>query len=70
LSTDLVSFSMSKGLYGGFAVDGSVVGVRTALNQAFYGKPVSPTDILIKGAAKNPQADALLGKVAKLAGGK
>jgi lipid-binding SYLF domain-containing protein len=70
LSADLISYSMAKGLYGGFSVDGSVAGVRTALNQAYYGKPVTPTDILIKGTVKNPQADALIGTVAKLAGGR
>jgi len=70
LSADLIAFSMAKGLYGGFSVDGSVVGVRTALNQAYYGKPVSPTDILIKGTVRNPQANGLLAAVAKLAGGR
>ena len=70
LSADLISFSMAKGLYGGFSVDGSVVGVRTALNQAFYGKPASPTDILIKGTVTSPQADPLIGAVTKLAGGR
>jgi lipid-binding SYLF domain-containing protein len=70
LSADLISFSMAKGLYGGFSVDGSVAGVRTALNHAYYGKAASPTDILVKGAAKNPQANALIGAVAKLAGGR
>jgi lipid-binding SYLF domain-containing protein len=70
LSADLVSYSVAKGLYGGFSVDGAVVGVRTALNQAYFGKPVTPADILIKGSAKNPHANALLGAVAKLAGGR
>jgi lipid-binding SYLF domain-containing protein len=70
LSADLISYSMAKGLYGGFSVDGSVAGVREALNHAYYGKPVSPTDILIGGAVKNPHASALLGAVAKLGGGK
>jgi lipid-binding SYLF domain-containing protein len=68
LSADLVSYSMAKGLYGGFSVDGSIAGVRTALNEAFYGKAVSPADILIKGEARNPQADALLERVTQLAG--
>jgi SH3 domain-containing YSC84-like protein 1 len=68
LSADLVSYSMAKGLYGGFSVDGAVVGVRTALNEAYYGKPVSPTDILIKGAVKNPQADPLIAAVTKFGG--
>jgi lipid-binding SYLF domain-containing protein len=70
LSADLISYSMAKGLYGGFSVDGSVAGVRTALNQAYYGKPVTPTDILIKGAVKNPQAEGLIGAVTKVASGR
>jgi SH3 domain-containing YSC84-like protein 1 len=70
LSADLVSYSVAKGLYGGFSVDGAVVGVRTALNQAYFGKAVTPADILIKGSVKNPHAAALLGQVAKLAGGR
>lgn len=70
LSADLISFSMAKGLYGGFSVDGSVAGVRAALNEAYYGKPVTPADILIKGAVKNPHANGLMGAVAKLGGGR
>ena len=68
ISADLLAFSISKGLYGGFSVDGSVAGVREALNHAYYGKPVTPADILIKGAVKNPHASGLLGAVAKLGG--
>jgi SH3 domain-containing YSC84-like protein 1 len=70
LSADLISFSMAKGLYGGFSVDGSVAGVRAALNEAYYGKPVTPADILIKGAVKNAHANGLMGAVAKLGGGR
>jgi lipid-binding SYLF domain-containing protein len=70
ISADLLAFSISKGLYGGFSVDGSVAGVREALNHAYYGKPVTPADILIKGAVKNPHASGLLGAVAKLGGGR
>jgi lipid-binding SYLF domain-containing protein len=69
LSADLISYSLAKGLYGGFSVDGSVVGVRTSLNQAYYGTPVNPADVLIKGTAKNPHAGPLLEAVAKLGGG-
>jgi lipid-binding SYLF domain-containing protein len=67
LSADLISYSISKGLYGGFSVDGSVVGSRTSWNQAFYGTPVSPADVLIKGSVKSPDAAALLQAVSKLA---
>jgi len=70
LSADLLAFSISKGLYGGFSVDGSVAGVREALNHAYYGKPVTPADILIKGTVKNKHANGLIGAVAKLGGGR
>jgi SH3 domain-containing YSC84-like protein 1 len=70
LSADLVSYSMAKGLYGGFSVDGSVAGVRNSLNKAYYGKEVTPTDILIKGEAKNPHAMPLLEAATALGGGK
>jgi lipid-binding SYLF domain-containing protein len=51
-------------------VDGSVAGVRDSLNRAYYGKPVTPTDILIKGEVKNPQAAALIAKVTEVGGGR
>jgi lipid-binding SYLF domain-containing protein len=70
LSADLLAFSKSKGLYGGFSVDGGVLGVRESLNHAYYGKPVNPKDILVDRSAKNPQADELLAAVKKLGGGK
>ena len=64
------SLLLAGALYGGFSVDGSVAGVRTALNQAYYGSSVSPADILIKGAVKNPLAGGLLEVVTKLGGGR
>jgi lipid-binding SYLF domain-containing protein len=68
LSADIVSFNRSKGVYGGVSVQGAIVGVREALNKAYYGKEVSPTDILIKRAVSNPQAAGLIQAVAKYAG--
>lgn len=67
LSADLVSYSHSRGLYGGFSVDGSVVGVRGALNQVYYGTAATPSDILIKAGVTNPQASALVATVTTLA---
>lgn len=59
-TTDIVQFTRSKGLFGGLSLEGSVIAVRDSLNQAYYGKPASPVDILIKGDVKNPQADVLI----------
>ena len=59
-TTDIVQFARSKGLFGGLSLEGSVISVRDSLNQAYYGKPVTPVDILIEGNVKNPKADPLI----------
>ncbi len=59
LSADILSFSRSKGLYGGVALDGTVIAPRDKWNFAYYEKSVKPTDILVKGF-KSPQAEGLL----------
>jgi lipid-binding SYLF domain-containing protein len=70
LSADIISFSRSKGLYGGVSLEGAVVAVRDGLNGAYYGKAVSPSDILIARSVKNDQAAGLRSMVTKIAGGK
>ena len=67
ISADIVSFSRSKGLYGGISVDGAVVAPRGALNSAYFGKDVSTRDILIRGTASNPQAAPLVELIKKAA---
>ncbi len=67
LSADLISFSRSKGLYGGVSLDGSVVAVREGLNTAFYNSRVTPTDIIVRRGVKNPEAKVLIEEVAKAA---
>jgi lipid-binding SYLF domain-containing protein len=46
------------------------VAVRDALNQAYYGKDVTPTAILIQRQVTNPHAASLIEAVAKVAGKK
>jgi lipid-binding SYLF domain-containing protein len=70
LSADILVYSRSKGLYGGFSAEGSVVRVRDSLNKAYYGKEVSPADVLVRATPRNPKADPLLQSVAKLAAAK
>jgi len=70
ISADILSFSRSKGLYGGVSLDGAIVDVRDSLNKAYYGKPVTPTDILVKKNVSNAHADKLRASVAKISGGK
>ncbi len=70
LSADIISFSRSKGLYGGISLEGAVIAVRGSLNTAYYGSNVSPSDVLIARSVENKHAARLRSETAKLAGGK
>jgi lipid-binding SYLF domain-containing protein len=70
LSADVLSFSLSKGLYGGVSLDGAVIAIRKGLNEAYYGKQVGPSDIYVLRNVKNPQAERLIEEVSKFAGSK
>lgn len=71
LSADIVSFARSQGLYGGIALDGTVVKVRNGLNKAYYHKKkLTPTDIFIRRTVTNPQAENLTKAVATAVEGK
>ena len=65
LSADILSFSRAKGLFGGVSVDGAVVAVRDGLNEAYYGKKVNATDILVKHQVNNKDASGLIRAVQK-----
>jgi lipid-binding SYLF domain-containing protein len=60
VTADMVSFVRSKGLYGGINLDGSVITIEEGGNQAFYGRPVTPVDILIKGSARSSLGTSLV----------
>lgn len=47
VTADFVSFTKTKGLYGGLNFEGAVMNVRNDLNISYYGKDVTPMDILI-----------------------
>jgi len=53
ITTDFLSFSKSQGLYAGVNLDGSYLSVRDSLNRAYYGKEVSPIDIIVRHSVSN-----------------
>lgn len=69
LSVDVLTFSRSKGLYGGISLAGSVVYVRDDWNTAYYGLNVIPSDILISRTVSNRHATGLLDLVARATAG-
>jgi len=67
---DIVSFTRSKGAYAGISLEGSVIKTKDKWNQAYYGKAVSPIDIIVKRSVSNPGSKDLRTSVAKAAAGK
>ncbi|HWC50949.1 MAG TPA: lipid-binding SYLF domain-containing protein, partial [Nitrospira sp.] len=56
LAADIISYARQKGAFAGMAVDGAFVSVSNDSNQAYYGKPVRPSDILAKKEIGNPKS--------------
>ncbi len=56
---DFISYSKSKGAYANMSLNGQVIDVREGLNAAYYGKPTTPVDILVKKSVSNPGAAPL-----------
>ncbi len=65
ITADFISFAKTKGLYAGLNLEGSVVDVRDSLNRAYYGKEVSPVDIVVKKEVNNEGSAELRATVKK-----
>jgi lipid-binding SYLF domain-containing protein len=66
VTADFIVYSQSKGAFAGLAVDGSVLDVRDSLNAAYYGKPVTPLEILVKQEVSNPASAGLQAALARI----
>jgi lipid-binding SYLF domain-containing protein len=57
---DIIAWAKSKGAYAGLTLEGSVISALTDWNTAYYGRPVSPGQI-VNGAvaASGSDVDAL-----------
>jgi lipid-binding SYLF domain-containing protein len=53
---DIFSFSRSKGAFAGIALDGAIISTKDKWNNAYYGKAVTPVDILVKRSVSNPNS--------------
>jgi lipid-binding SYLF domain-containing protein len=66
-TADILQFSRSKGVFAGLTVEGAVIAPRDKWNQAYYGKEVLPTDILLGHTVQVAAADQLRKAVANTA---
>jgi lipid-binding SYLF domain-containing protein len=70
LSADILSFVRAKGLFAGVSLEGAVLSAKDEWNSAYYGKPVTPTDIIIRRAVQNPYSERLRAVIVKAVNGK
>jgi lipid-binding SYLF domain-containing protein len=69
LRADIVAFAKNRGLFAGVSVQGSLIGVKSDWNQAYYGQPLAAQQILLQGTGNNPGAAPLREMLARFAGG-
>jgi lipid-binding SYLF domain-containing protein len=68
ITADFISFTRTKGLYAGLNLEGSILGVRTGLNEAFYKPGTLPIDIVVMKRVTNPKADELRATLDRITG--
>ncbi len=66
ITADFISFAKAKGIYAGLNLEGSVVSVRDSLNSGYYGREVTPIDIIVKRDVDNGGSHDLLVTLKKL----
>jgi SH3 domain-containing YSC84-like protein 1 len=59
VGADIVAFAASRGLFGGVALEGSVMSTDTPADQSYYGQPYGARQIVIQMQGSNPGADPL-----------
>ncbi|MBL8072261.1 MAG: lipid-binding SYLF domain-containing protein, partial [Nitrospira sp.] len=70
LSADLLSFVRAKGLFAGVSLEGAALISRDEWSRAYYGKPVTPTEIITGHTVKNPHSEVLRTEIKKAIDGK
>jgi SH3 domain-containing YSC84-like protein 1 len=60
ITADVLSFAKSRGAYAGVSVGGAYIQPDEAANEAYYGKRVTPVDILVRRNVQPPSSSASL----------
>jgi len=64
-NVDVIAWARSKGAYAGITLEGSVIKARNSYTEAYYGRPLSPREI-VRGSGANAAADGLRRSLASL----
>jgi lipid-binding SYLF domain-containing protein len=65
VKADVISFARSKGAFAGLSLEGAVIKTSDTSNNAYYGEPVRPVDILVTRKVSNPKSAELRKAVVK-----
>jgi lipid-binding SYLF domain-containing protein len=58
-NSDIYQFAKTEGLFGGGAFEGALIYRRDEWNRGFYGRSVTPQQIVLRNEVANPTADPL-----------
>ena len=59
-TADILAYARSKGLFGGATIDGTFIAPNELRNEAYYGQPVTPREIVISRKVINDGAWELI----------
>jgi lipid-binding SYLF domain-containing protein len=59
IGADIVAFSASRGLFGGVALEGSLMSSDSHANQSYYGQPLATRQLVMQMQGNNPGADPI-----------
>jgi lipid-binding SYLF domain-containing protein len=59
LDADIIVWAKSQGAYAGITLEGSILKPDAEATAAYYGRALTPREILLGGAVQNPRANAL-----------
>lgn len=68
LRADIVAISLTRGLFAGLSLDGSLMSARPESNEKYYGQKLSASQILFENQGQNQGADPLRDMLARAAG--
>jgi SH3 domain-containing YSC84-like protein 1 len=60
MQAEMLSYSRSRGVFGGVSLEGATLMPDDGANENLYGKKVSAEEIVVKGAVPKPEAASLL----------
>ena len=60
MQAEMLSYSRSRGVFGGVSLEGASLKPDEGANENLYGKKISAEDIIVKGAVPKPEEAALL----------